>query len=55
MSSARHAVTLVRATANREAKFLDSKQAHVFEIVGDRIVRIWIYACDRYAVDAFWN
>ncbi len=54
-SSASHAVALVRATAQREGKFLDSKQAHVFEIVGGRIVRIWIYAYDRYAVDAFWN
>ncbi len=54
-SSARHTVALVRATAQRHGKSLDSKQAHVFEIRDGRITNIRIYAYDRYAVDEFWS
>ena len=54
-SSATHAIALVRATAQRQDKFLDARQAHVFEIIGGRIVSIWSYAYDRYAIDEFWN
>jgi ketosteroid isomerase-like protein len=54
-SSSIHAIALVRATAQRQGKVLDSRQAHVFEIVDGRIVSIWNYAYDRYAIDAFWN
>jgi uncharacterized protein len=54
-SSANRAVALVRATAQREGKTLDSRQAHVFEFVDGRIASISNYAYDRYAVDAFWN
>ena len=54
-SSSTHAIALVRATAQRQGKSLDARQAHVFEIVGGRIVSIWNYAYDRYAIDEFWN
>lgn len=54
-SSSIHAIALVRATARRQGKVLDSRQAHVFEIVDGRIMTIWNYAYDRYAIDAFWN
>ncbi len=54
-SSAHHAVALVRATAQRHGKSLDSNQAHVFEIRDGRITDIWGIAYDRYAVDEFWS
>ncbi len=54
-SSDRHAAVLVRATAHRNGKSLDSKQVHVFEIVNQQITEIWIYAYDRYMVDDFWS
>lgn len=54
-SSSKHAVALVRATAQRAGKVLDSRQAHVFEIVDSKIVSISNYGFDRYAIDAFWN
>ena len=54
-SSAHHVVALVRVTAEREGKSLDSKQAHVFEFCAGRISDIWIYTYDRYVVDEFWK
>ena len=54
-TSASHAVALVRATAQRDGKVLDSRQAHVFEIVDGQITSIWNYGYDRYAIDAFWT
>ncbi len=54
-SSAHHVVALVRVTAEREGKNLDSKQAHVFEFRAGRISDIWVYTYDRYVVDEFWK
>ena len=54
-SSARHAVALVRATAQRVGRTLDSEQVHVFELRDGRITNIWIYGYDRYAIDEFWS
>jgi ketosteroid isomerase-like protein len=54
-SSDCHAAVLVRATARRNGKVLDSRQVHVFEITNQQITEIWIYAYDRYTVDDFWS
>lgn len=49
------AVALLRVTAERVGRRLDSKQAHVFQIEGGQITHIWEYGYDRYAIDDFWS
>jgi len=55
VSSPDSVVALVRNTAQRDGRSLDSRQALQFRIEGDKIAEIWIYIDDLYAVDAFWS
>ena len=54
LGSDQHAAVLVRSTAQREGRNLDSRQVHLFRVQGGRVLEIWQYVDDAEAVSAFW-
>ncbi len=55
VSSPDTVVAIVRNTARRGERMLDSRQVLQFRVEQGQIREIWIYVDDLYAVDAFWS
>ena len=51
---AEHAVALVRERAIRGERSLDFDRVNVYQLRGGKIVEIWSYDSDPYALDEFW-
>ena len=50
-----HAVTLLRATAQRQGKALDDNTVQVFHIKDGKVTESWLHPSDAYASDEFWS
>ena len=50
-----HAVTLLRASAEREGKALDDNTVQVFHIKDGKVTESWLHPSDAYASDEFWS
>jgi ketosteroid isomerase-like protein len=48
-----HGVALATATATREGKSLEDRQAHVFHVRGGKVTEFWSHPGDQRAVDEF--
>ena len=51
----RHAVALFRGHGQRDGKVLDNPTCLRMRIEDGRIVEIWEFVWDLYAVDEFWS
>jgi ketosteroid isomerase-like protein len=49
-----HAVTLLRATAQREGKALDDNTVQVWHVKNGKLAESWLHPSDAYASDEFW-
>ena len=50
-----HAVTLLRASAEREGKALNDNTVQVFHIKDGKLAESWLHPSDAYASDEFWS
>jgi uncharacterized protein len=50
-----HAVAMVRTTARRDGKSLDTKQCHVWHINNGKATEFWGLDADPFGTDAFWT
>jgi len=50
-----HAVTLLRASAEREGKALNDNTVQVFHIKDGKLSESWLHPSDAYASDEFWS
>lgn len=50
-----HAVALIKSTASRGGKSLDSAGAFVFHVSGGRVTEVWNMVMDQAAADDFWS
>ncbi len=50
-----HIVALLRATASREGKELDSNYSIVFNVSGGKITEAWELPTDQDKLDQFWS
>jgi len=50
-----HAVTLLRATAQRDGKTLDDNTVQVFHIKDGKVTESWLHPSDAIASDEFWS
>jgi ketosteroid isomerase-like protein len=51
----KHAVALVKERAVRGQRSLDFDRVNVYQLRGGKIVEIWSYDSDPYALDEFWS
>jgi len=51
----KHAVALVKERAVRGHRSLDFDRVNVYHLRGGKIVEIWSYDSDPYALDEFWS
>ena len=51
---AEHVVALVRERAVRGERTLEFERVNVYSLGGGKIVEIWAYDYDSYALDEFW-
>jgi uncharacterized protein len=49
------AAVVVRSSATRGDKVLDSRQIHHFHVTDERVVEVWQFVGDGPAVEAFWS
>ena len=49
------AAAVVRSTAARLGRRLDSRQVHQFHVRDGRVVEVWQFVDDATVVDAFWS
>ena len=54
LGSDERAAVVVRSTAQRDGRTLDSRQVHLFRIEDGNVLEIWQYVDDAEAVSAFW-
>ena len=54
LASEDHAVALVKERAVRGQRTLDFDRVNVYHLRGGKIVEIWSYDSDPYALDEFW-
>ncbi|HET7270032.1 MAG TPA: nuclear transport factor 2 family protein [Rubrobacter sp.] len=52
---AKHAVALVKERAVRGERTLDFDRVNVYHLRDGKIVEIWSYDSDPYALDEFWS
>ena len=52
---AEHVVALVRERAVRGESTLEVERVNVYSLGGGKIVEIWAYDYDPYALDEFWS
>jgi ketosteroid isomerase-like protein len=50
-----HAVTLLRASGEREGKALNDNTVQVFHIKDGKLTESWLHPSDAYASDEFWS
>ncbi|HTT89044.1 MAG TPA: nuclear transport factor 2 family protein [Acidimicrobiales bacterium] len=50
-----HAVVMLRATARRAGKSLDSNQCHVWHIKGSQATEFWGLDTNPFGTDEFWS
>jgi ketosteroid isomerase-like protein len=50
-----HAVTLLRASGEREGKALNDNTVQVFHIKDGKVTESWLHPSDAYASDEFWS
>jgi ketosteroid isomerase-like protein len=51
----KHAVALVKERAVRGERSLEFDRANVYRLHGGKIVELWSYDDDPYALDEFWS
>lgn len=54
LMGADHVVALIRERAVRGERTLEFERVNVYRLSGGKIVEIWAYDYDPYALDAFW-
>ncbi len=55
LMGAEHVVALVRERAVRAERTLEFERVNVYSLGGGKIVEIWAYDHDPYALDEFWS
>jgi uncharacterized protein len=55
LANATSSCAVVRSTGQRDPATLDSRQVHVYRLENERVVEVWQYVDDGYAVEAFWS
>jgi ketosteroid isomerase-like protein len=53
LASEERVALIVRERLQRDGRILDMRRANVYRVQGGRIVEIWIFEGDQYAVDEF--
>ena len=55
LANEEHAVTLLRASGEREGKALNDNTVQVFHIRDGEVTESWLHPSDAYASDEFWS
>jgi len=50
-----HTVALVRESASRQGKQLDSRETHIFHISNGKVTEFWGFSEDQRIQDEFWS
>ena len=50
-----HIVVLVVASAQRDGKHMEDRQAHLSHAKDGKITEFWLHPSDQHAVDEFWR
>ena len=53
LASEERVALLVHERLRRDGRVLDMRRANVYRVEGDKIVELWIFESDQYAVDEF--